>query len=60
MKSMFINGSMTEKINLSYLILLAKEVTYDKTLFEAEAKVLLGNYNDLIKREITGLMKRLY
>ena len=27
----------------------AKEVTYDKTLFEAEAKMLLGNYNDLIR-----------
>ena len=30
----------------------AKEVTYDKTLFEAEAKVLLGNYNDLIRGKL--------
>lgn len=43
---------MTEKNYLSYLILQLKRVTYDKTLFEAEAKVLLGNYNDLIRGKL--------
>lgn len=43
---------MTEKNYLSYLILQLKRITYDKTLFEAEAKVLLGNYNDLIRGKL--------
>lgn len=43
---------MTEKKLFVLSNFTAKEVTYDKTLFEAEAKVLLGNYNDLIRGKL--------